>query len=125
METAEIEYVPANLQSHVFVRTLCEQKVVYQTLRMAKSVFVWIGFSSDPTFSDISMAMKTPYSPSPLVTQVMGMQADTASCSLAARLSKRLDKPVYVSFNLPSDSLTLNAVEAQISEEIKNFPEKF
>jgi len=55
----------------------------------------------------------------------MGDHTDMTSLNLASRLAKKFQKAVYVSINVPSDRLSLPAIEKQLQEEIKAHPEKF
>ena len=55
----------------------------------------------------------------------MGDHTDMTSLNLASRLAKKFQKAVYVSINVPSDRLSLPAIEKHLQEEIKAHPEKF
>lgn len=124
-ETAVIEYMKPNFEIHSFSTEIADSIIHFQVLKMEKSLFIWIGTGTDPTFSDLGMALVTNYDRSPLCTRLMGAHTDVTSLNLASRLAKKFQKAVYVSYNVPSDRLSLPAVENQLQEEIKAHPEKF
>jgi proteasome assembly chaperone 4 len=123
--TAVIEYMKPNFEIHSFSSQIAESTVHFQVLKMEKSLFIWIGSGTDPTFSDLGMALGTSYGRLPLCTRLMGAHTDMTSLNLASRLAKKLQKAVYVSYNVPSDRLSLPAIEKQLQEEIKTHPDKF
>jgi hypothetical protein len=123
--TASIEYMKSNFEIHNFVTEIAETPVCFQLLKMESSLFIWIGSGTDPTFSDLGMALNSSYDRLPLSTRLMGPNADMMSLNLASRLSKKFERAVFVSYNLPSDRLILRAVEKRLQEEVAAYPEKF
>lgn len=123
--TAVIEYMKPNFEIHSFSTEIAESRVHFQVLKMEKCLFIWIGSGTDPTFNDLGMALVTSYGRLPLCTRLMGAHTDMTSLNLASRLAKKFQKAVYVSYNVPSDRLSLPAIEKQLQEEIKAHPEKF
>jgi len=123
--TAGIEYMKPNFEIHTFSTEIADSIVHFQVLKMEQSLFVWIGSGTDPTFSDLGMALVTNYGRLPLCTRLMGDHTDMTSLNLASRLAKKFQKAVYVSINVPPDRLSLPAIEKQLQEEIKAHPEKF
>jgi hypothetical protein len=123
--TASIEFMKPNFEIHSFCTEITETPVYFQVLKMENSLFIWIGSGTDPTFSDLGMAINTSYDRLPLCTRLMGAHADMTSLNLASRLATKFKRATYVSYNLPSDRLILPAIEKQLQEEIKAHPEKF
>lgn len=123
--TASIEHTKSNFEVHNFATEIAEMPVLFQVLKMDNSLFIWIGSGTDPTFSDLGMALCSSYDRLPLFTRLMGSNTDMMSLNLASRLSKKLERTVFVSYNLPSDRLVLPAVEKRLQEEVTAYPEKF
>jgi len=79
---------------------------------------------------DLAMAARTPYDHKniPCTTQILGHCPEEFSSALASKLVKRLNKPVYVSFNVtigaPFDSW-MQLIEHKIFEEIHIHPQWF
>ena len=88
MEVATIEYCEPNLQSHRFQFKVCDQTVIVKSLRLQKSIILWIGSSNRPVLEDLSLSMSTPYGHDPLQTKLMGDVLSMTSMNLASRLSK-------------------------------------
>lgn len=122
---ASIEYTKSNFEIHNFGTEIAETPVHFQVLKMDNSLFIWIGSWTDPTFSDLGMALNSSYDRLPLFTRLMGSNTDMTSLNIACRLSKKLERAVFVSYNLPSDRLILPAVEKRLQEEVAAYPEKF
>ncbi|KAJ1531483.1 hypothetical protein ONE63_000158 [Megalurothrips usitatus] len=125
MEIATIEYCEPKIFSHGFQLKACDQAFIIKTLKLEKGLFLWIGSTSQPVLEDLALSMGTPYGKDPLQTKLLGDVLNMTSMNLASRLSKKLDKPVYVSFNLDCDKMSLPVIEAGIVEELKKFPHLF
>ncbi|XP_065213293.1 proteasome assembly chaperone 4-like [Planococcus citri] len=126
-EEATIEYTESSFHCHEFNHTILSTEVKFEVLQMKDSTFVWIGNMLDPKFSDLSLAIKTPSNPIPIATKILGAAtADTTSLGLAERLSKKLKKPVYISFNISIiNNKMLEDIERRLVEEIEINAEKF
>lgn len=125
MDVAKIEYCDPHLTSHGFYFKACDQKVIVRAFKLEKGLFLWIGSFSHPVLEDLALSMTTPYGKDPLQTKLLGDVLNMTSMNLGSRLSKKLDKPVYVSFNVDSDMISLPAIEAAIVEEMKKAPHLF
>ncbi|KAE8751505.1 hypothetical protein FOCC_FOCC001752 [Frankliniella occidentalis] len=125
MEVATIEYCEPKVLGHGFSFKACEQAILVKAYKLDKGLFLWIGSLSQPVLEDLALSMSTPYGQDPLQTKLLGDVLNMSSMNLGARLSKKLDKPVYVSFNISMDKLSLPAIEAGIVEEMKKFPLQF
>jgi len=76
------------------------------------------------------MSSVTPYDKKgmPTTTKIIGRTGDNLSESFAAKLTKRLGKQVYVSFNFDLGSMfsaVLGDIEQRLYEEISLCPDKF
>ncbi|XP_047343747.1 proteasome assembly chaperone 4-like isoform X2 [Vespa velutina] len=66
-----------------------------------------------------SWMKRSNYESVPIATKIMGAVADETSTNIAKRLTKKLGKPVYVSFNLQADRILLPQIEQRIHQEFK------
>ncbi|PSN35860.1 hypothetical protein C0J52_11644 [Blattella germanica] len=123
--SATVEYIKPNFEIYNFGAEVAESPVCFQIMKMEKSLFIWIGSPTEPSFEDLSMAINTRYDSLPLGTRLMGANVDMTSSNLASRLSKKLNQAVFVSYNFSSDRLYLPTIEKRLQEEIKAHPEKF
>jgi len=107
-----------------FSDSLSNINVSFQVLKLKNSVFVWIGNAEEKRMDDLSLAILVP--PAEITsTRLMG-NILTPTPLLTKRLSKKLGKPVYLSYNLPqSDNMLLEVVNKRLNKEIENFPDKF
>ncbi len=123
----EIELVDSSFRLHQFTVTLFATNVNCQVLKMKDSLFVWIGDEENAVLSDLSFGIQSAYEPHPISTKILGTAStDTTSMSMAERLTKKLKKPVYVSFNVPlSNNNILEEFEKRLNEEIAMNPDVF
>ena len=102
-------------------------------------LYVWIG-DSNCKQENLSCAMQTNYSSSPLATEILQINCaeqvtTNPSSDLATKLAKKLNKQVFVSLNVPFDSVEFDendnnvsvqqAMERCLFEEIKSHPDMF
>lgn len=94
---------------------------------MKDSIFLWIGDQKAPLLSDLSYGIQSPYASYPITTKILGSASpDVTSLTMAERLSKKLKKPVYVSFNLPvTNKQIIEEIEIRLNEEIEINREMF
>lgn len=94
---------------------------------MKNQIFLWIGVESEPVFKELSLAVGTAYDKTPTAVKLIGNNLSSMiSSSLASRLSKRCNKSVFVSFNLPEDNNDLvTNIEDRLLEEMKMSPQFF
>ncbi|GFY72230.1 proteasome assembly chaperone 4 [Trichonephila inaurata madagascariensis] len=112
------------LKTHTFTDTLLDCHVIFHIIKMKDSLFLWIGDQGN--FDSLAVAMKTPYSTSPVASSIMGYSADDYSCSLASQLSERTKMQVFASYNLSrNDSNFLSIVAKRLTQEIIDNPNKF
>ncbi|EFN83492.1 Proteasome assembly chaperone 4 [Harpegnathos saltator] len=86
---------------------------------MENCLYLWIGDCNNPTMEDLSFALASNFQRQPIATKIMGAVADATSTNMAKRLSMKLGRPVYVSFNITADNITLPGIERKIQEEFK------
>lgn len=116
-----LEYTDSSLRSHEFVLTILNVDIKYQLLKMKDSIFLWIGDQKTPLLSDLSYGIQPQYSSYPITTKILGTASpDLTSTMMAERLCKKLNKPVYVSFNLPVTSKQMiEEIEMRLNEEMQ------
>ena len=84
-----------------------------------KSVFVWASLTVSLDFDDFHVAVPDQFSQLPAVTSRMGGEASLGR-SIAVRLSKKLERPVIVSWSIPEDiPIDASAIESEIFKDIR------
>ncbi|XP_014219199.1 proteasome assembly chaperone 4 [Copidosoma floridanum] len=118
----EPKLLPCSFQFHSFHDKLNEVSIDCQIVKMEKSLYLWIGDHNDQSMKDLALAISLVNNDkkSTVSTKILGPIADELSSNIASRLSKKTGKPVYVSFNLNVDNLTLPLVERRIHQELKD-----
>merc|ERR1719471_1624702 len=95
-----------------------ETVVEYQVTRLQGQTMIWVG--SEGNLSALAAAV--PVGDCPSTSLLPGSEQ---SQGLASRLAKKLNKQVFVSYNLKDDVLMTPLVIARLVEEIKSNPDKF
>ena len=121
----EIKINPSTIGVYTFTTNVAERQIKFEVLKFKDSIFVWIGEKHMRVFNDLSLSTLFPKTMEPIGTKIMGDQTNLTSSNIANKLSKKLSKPVYVSFNLVDDRLTVAVVNSKLAEEIKNKPQFF
>jgi len=80
---------------------------------------IWVG-EGDPAMASLAAGVPGPDCPS---TVLLG--GGDQSNMLAGRLAKKLNKQVFVSYNVGDDMFTTPLVIERLVEEIKKCPDKF
>ncbi|XP_054713389.1 proteasome assembly chaperone 4-like [Uloborus diversus] len=112
------------ISTHLFQDVLLDVPVTFYVIRMKDCLFLWIG--DQGKFESLAVAIKTPYNSSPLCTSIMGYSADDHSSALAAKLSTRIGKQVFASYNLSNSSGSLVILVCErIFREYLGHPEHF
>lgn len=93
---------------------------------MNGSIFIYIGQENAESLEELAMAMKTP-SNEILSSEILSPGSENCrSQDLSRKLSKKLNKQVYVSCNVPSNiSFVAQEVENRLALEIKENPDFF
>ena len=121
--TNKCENPPSTLQSHTFKITIPESQlsIAYWILKLADSFFIWIGPDNSPSFTDLSLAFLSKFQATPVVTKILGPTCDQSPSTFPQRLSRKLKKPVYLSYNISNGSQSVHdAIEKTLMEEIQN-----
>ncbi|XP_043474934.1 proteasome assembly chaperone 4-like [Leptopilina heterotoma] len=119
----ELEIEPSNFKCHKFDTGFGEIKISGHVIKMEKSIYLWVGDKNENTMNDFCLAMPTNYETQPIATKLFGPIADTTSMSIAKRLAKKFSIPIYVSFNLNVDNLSLPGIEKCLQTELGNIPD--
>lgn len=125
MATAKLEEVLPSLVMHRFSEELSSVPVSFEVLKLKDSLFIWVGGESR-TFSDLSVAMHLPPNEVTSTRLIGSVHMQTPSDLMGKRISTKLKKPVYLSYNLPTDdSVLMKAVEKKIQSEIASNQDNF
>lgn len=116
----EFQLEPSNFKCHEFETQFGEIKISGHVIKMENSLYLWIGNKNEKQMNDFCLAMPTIYETQPIATKLFGPIADTTSLCLAKRLAKKFSIPIYVSFNLNADNLSLPGIEKCLQTEIAN-----
>lgn len=119
---AVIEKVPSKWSTHSFTADISETMYTFRVLKMNQSVFIYIGQSENQTLDEMAVAMSLQDT---ISTTILGAQLGGDSQELAAQFTKRLQKQVFVSCNIPSNNVVRPLLVKRIAEEIKNVPDAF
>ncbi|XP_076844161.1 proteasome assembly chaperone 4 isoform X2 [Brachyhypopomus gauderio] len=109
---------------HDFSEKILEQLVHFHVMKLDGGFFLWVGASA--VLGNMALSMSSARESLPLCTLVLGDSSETTPSSLAQRLTKKTDKQVFVSYNLPTtDSNLTLLVENRIKKEMELHPDKF
>jgi len=118
---SEVELLPCSFKFHDFVAKVSDININCQIIKMEDCLYLWIGDSANGSMGDLSLALASSFERQPIATKIMGSVADATSTNMAKRLSMKLGKPVYVSFNVTPDNIILPGIERRIQEEFKTY----
>ncbi|KYM99049.1 Proteasome assembly chaperone 4 [Cyphomyrmex costatus] len=114
-----VELLPCSFRFHNFVVKVSDTNINCQIIRMKDSLYLWIGDSINGSMEDLSFALTSSFERQPIATKIIGSIADATSTNMAKRLSMKLGKAVYVSFNITPNNIILPGIERRIQEEFK------
>lgn len=120
-----VQYVPSNFEIHSFKAEILEKKIVYQVIKMENSLLIYINDLENSQFMDLSLAMNNRYENEAIGTRLIGDFTEEISKNIACRIAKKLQKVVYISYNLGQERFSTPLIEKRLYEEIKNNPDKF
>ncbi|KAJ8931171.1 hypothetical protein NQ314_015946 [Rhamnusium bicolor] len=120
-----VEYTATRFNVHKFMEEITEKKIIFQVIKMLDSLFIYINDKDQPYFNDLSLAMKNRYDNSAIGTSLIGNFTEDISKTVACRISKKVNKSVYLSYNIEQDRLLIPLIEKRLYEEIKTNPNKF
>ncbi|XP_012256373.2 proteasome assembly chaperone 4-like [Athalia rosae] len=113
-----VELLPCSFKFHNFLTEVGEVKMSCQIIKMRDSFYVWVGNYNNNVMNHLSLALVSNYEKVPISTTLLGSVADSTSTNMAKRLAKKLGMPVYVSFNIEADNLSMPAIEKKLQQEI-------
>lgn len=116
---SEMELLPCSFKFHDFVAKVNDININCQIIKMEDCLYLWIGDSANRSMEDLSFALMSNFERQPIATKIIGSIADATSMNIAKRLSMKLGKPIYVSFNIAADNIILPGIERRIQEEFK------
>uniref|UniRef100_A0A6M2DNK7 Putative proteasome assembly chaperone 4-like pogonomyrmex barbatus n=1 Tax=Xenopsylla cheopis TaxID=163159 RepID=A0A6M2DNK7_XENCH len=119
-----VKLVPCSFQFYSFSARFEDATCHYHVIQMNDSIFLYIGNSSHMTNIALSM-IPLNSSKASIGTVLVGEATDNVSVGISNKLSKRLSKHVYVSYNYSSEKMIVANVEKRLLEEIAKYPEKF
>jgi len=118
-QKTEEELLPCSFKFHNFIARVNDVTINCQIIKMEDCLYLWIGDCNNPSMEDLALALISNFERQPIATKIMGAIADATSMNMAKRLSLKLGKPVYVSFNITADNMILPEIERKIQEEFK------
>lgn len=113
------ELSPCSFKFHNFNMKVGDTAISCEIVKMEDSLYLWIGDCTEPSMDDLSFALLSKFDQKPIATKIMGAIADPTSTNIASRLSMKLGKPVYVSFNAVANNIILPAIEKRLHKEFK------
>ncbi|XP_071582685.1 proteasome assembly chaperone 4 [Temnothorax nylanderi] len=116
---SDMELLPCSFKFHDFAAKVSDVNINCQIIKMEDCLYLWIGDSANRSMGDLSFALASNFEKQPIATKIMGSVADATSMNMAKRLSMKLGKPIYVSFNITADNIVLPGIERRIQEEFK------
>lgn len=121
-----VQSTPPTFKLHTFATEAANKSVLFQVIKMSDSCIIFINYKDNMTLDDLSLSMfNNKRMDSPIATQILGNFVEETSKMIALKLSKRLGKTVYVSYNIDFDRITLPLIEARLFKEIKEHPDRF
>ncbi|CAL8139754.1 unnamed protein product [Orchesella dallaii] len=117
------------IKLHQFGTRVLDTTYWMQVTNFGNSIYLWIG-DRGGKMDDLAISSVTPYDKKgmPTTTKIIGSSGDNVSESFASKLTKRLKKPVYVSFNVDLGTMyttILQDIEQRLYEEITLCRDKF
>lgn len=118
-QKTEEELLPCSFKFHNFIAKVSDVTINCQIIKMEDCLYLWVGDCNNSIMEDLSLALISNFGRQPIATKIMGAIADATSMNMAKRLSLKLGKPIYVSFNVTADNIMLPGIERRIQEEFK------
>lgn len=119
-----LELMPCSFEFCNFVENIGEVSLICQIIKMKDSLYIWVGDNNEKNMMDLSFALPVPNDPKKQITstKIIGPISDDTSSNIASRLSKKVGKPVYLSYNLMTSHRSLPSIEKRIHEEFIRQP---
>lgn len=119
-----VEYLPPLFNVHNFTRGILDKKIVIQVIQMVDSILIYINEEDDMVLKDLSLAMVNRFSTSPVTTTLKGEVIGSVSALMASRLTKKLNKTVFLSCNMDNER-EIQLVEKELKRIIEVNPNVF
>lgn len=117
------ELLPCSFKFHEFHAKISDITINCHIIKMEDCLYLWVGDGTSNKMEDLSFALISSHGSDAIATKIMGGVSDTTSMSIARRLTMKLGKPVYVSFNVTTNNMLLSSIEKRIQEEFKKSPD--
>lgn len=111
----------STFSSHCFSEQITGETFTFRVLQMQESLFIYVGKKDSEEFGGLAIGFSNQQKES-LSSSIV---ESPESRDLAQKLSSRLNKPVFVSFNGPSDRIVKPSIEQRLIKEITDFPDYF
>lgn len=114
----------SSFQEHIFKTEALQISFTIRVLKMLDSILIHICNSENEVLDEMAVAM--PFKTGETVgTTVIGSTLDCGSKELALKLSEKLNKQVYVSYNASISKLFRLKLEKRLIDEINKNPQFF
>lgn len=120
-----IKQVEPKFKLHVFSREIGDKTILYQVVVMKDSLMIFINHKDVRNLNDLSIAMLNRLTNTQVSTKLFGDFVDPTSQALATKVSKKLNKQAFISYNVEADRFLSLTIEKELFVEIKTHPEKF
>ncbi|KAL5286897.1 PSMG4 family protein [Megaselia abdita] len=119
------DLLPTSFTSHISTIEVNEVRINVRVLKMINSVFIYIAPEADESIHEAGVAMPMSNPKEFIGTTILGDQLGCDSQELATKLSRKLEKQVYLSCNVPFDRMLRPILEKNLNSLIKEHPECF
>lgn len=122
---SSIKFVPSRTKVYQFTETIIDTKVLFQIIKLKDSLVIYINDVSVPYCNNLTMATISRISNSPSATLLLGAVVNQGAVGMASRLTKKLNKTVFVSLNVEDTRFTTPLIEKKLGEEISKLNNLF
>lgn len=121
-----MEVLKSEFESHKFSSDIAGQVIMFRVLKMKDSIFIYIGKKDEESLDSLALAFVHLQNNEASSTTIIGSAENDISKSIAEKLSKRLRKPCFISFNVSTDFFTSRTqIEQRLLEEVSVNPDWF
>lgn len=118
--------IQSDFDSHMFTGEIAGQTIVYRILKMKDSLLIYIGKKDEESLESLAFGFINQQNQQITSSTILGSSENDNSKSLADKLSQRLKKPCFVSFNVTADFFTSRSlIEQRLLEEVNVNPDWF
>lgn len=121
-----MQQIQSEFESHLFTGEIAGQTIVYRVLKMKDLLMIYIGKKDEESLESLAFAFISQQNEKVTSSTILGSSENDNSKSLADKLSQRLKKPCFVSFNVAADFFTSRSlIEQRLLEEVNVNPDWF